>query len=704
MTTLFSRLGPIESRIASTARVPHPPRKRNWICADCRHRGAQRRPLTTADAGQNLDGKLEQGSARGGFERTEEAIGNSWRTVDSLWERVRRVKPEAQALQPPTVVTEERSTDSPSRYSYSKRYLYGSDGIDYRAELPIALARGDPDAAVRAFLAAAEDTDYVRDIPPATFTELLRTIDSTHFIEGVKLVHNELSAHYAKQLHVYPVHEVLADFIRIVRDVTAVRKSAGVELGLRDYKLLLKCASAVGNKDAAKGMWEDLHQDGHIPDTDCYNYYLTSVIWHRHYRARARHKIRVIQNNIAIRSAQGWRRWLKIQWAFDSFRMGPGGIKDEVTKVFNEMLRKGNMPNERTFTLMMSGLAREGDVAGVKSILKKVWNVDVGAIMGRGKDKHKNLQVTPYPQESPLYPSQYLLFMVAHCFGINNDIPTALRVVDFISRNYNITISRDTWEQLLQWTFVLSLPRSGRKLIPGQKEGQLPGKAVEELWKTMTSEPYNIKPTMPMYNRLIKNMTRRYRAWEDVGPRIQEGHRLYRKSIVSYHRARQGYLEASKAHEHGAVTWQSLARMKRNLELLWLIKRRNHMFVRRWTRLYLGSASKWKNRDTDWERGEASDFLRKMGTFAPRRVSYAVSGGSVAFINHSREKIKASHARKRLDALPVDSIPLQLAKPPRWRAGRSGQQAPVEEKAPVDHMEELMRTAAAHHGARSSSD
>ncbi|KAJ9638795.1 hypothetical protein H2199_006655 [Coniosporium tulheliwenetii] len=690
MTTLFSRLGPIESRIASTARPPRPPRKRNWICADCRQRGAQRRPLTTADAGQDLDGKLEQGSARGGFERIEEAIGNSWRTIDSLWERVRRVKPEAQTPQLPTAVAEERSADSPSRYFHSKRYLYGCDDFDYRAELPVALARGDPDAAVRAFLAAAEDTDYVREIPPTTFTELLRTIDPVHFVEGAKLVHNELSAHYAKQLRVYPVYDVLADFIRIVRDVTAVRKSAGIGLGLMDYKLLLKCASAVGSKDAAKGMWEDLHQDGLIPDTDCYNYYLTSVIWHRHYRTRARQKIRVTQANMTIRSARGWRRWLKIQWAFDSFRIGLGGIKEEVTKVFNEMLRKGNMPNEKTFTLMMSGLAREGDVAGVKAILQKVWNVDVDAIMGKGKNRRKNIQVTPHPQESPLYPSQDLLFMVAHCFGINNDIPTALRVVDFISRNYDITISRDT-----------------QKANTGPKEGQLPAKALEELWKTMTAEPYNIKPTMPMYNRLIKNMTRRYRAWEDVGPRIEEGRRLYVRSIKSYHRAREQYLAASHAHEQGEVTWQSLAQMKRNLEHLWLLKRRNHMFVRRWTRLYLGSAAKWKNRDTDWERGEASDFLRRMGRFAPRRVSYAVSGGRIAFINHSREEIKAAYAKKHLDALPVDGIPLQLGEPPRRGAGRrdghSGQQAPLDERAPTDQMEALMRAVAAHHGVRNSS-
>lgn len=169
------------------------------------------------------------------------------------------------------------------------------------------------------------------------------------------------------------------------------------------------------------------------------------------------------------------------------------------------MLKDGAVANEESFRIVMTALAREGDLETVQSILHRMWNINVDGLR-KGKDEEA-LKPKYMDPSNPLRPTANLLFTVAHAFGINNDIPIALRLVDFIARHYDLQIPRETWEQLFEWTFVLSLPRTGVKArTDGTREGELPQQAVANLWNTMTGTAYLIKPTMGMYNHLMRNL------------------------------------------------------------------------------------------------------------------------------------------------------------------------------------------------------
>ena len=143
------------------------------------------------------------------------------------------------------------------------------------------------------------------------------------------------------------------------------------------------------------------------------------------------------------------------------YKVGPGGMKATISQTFIDMIEQGIMADSRAYCLLMTALAKKGDLVGVKSILKQAWDVDV--------DKPVDVDEVPQrpnglSRQSPLFPNDRVVWTIANIFGCNNDIPAALRVVDYISRRYSISIPSRVWEILFMWTYVLSVRRSWKMM------------------------------------------------------------------------------------------------------------------------------------------------------------------------------------------------------------------------------------------------
>lgn len=163
---------------------------------------------------------------------------------------------------------------------------------------------------------------------------------------------------------------------------------------------------------------------------------------------------------------------------------------------FKELVAQGLAGDEVTFTNLMTAMGRENDIAGAKSILKSVYNVDVDLLLAIDEEELET--PTFYEEDSPLRPSSRLLFTVAHVFGSNNEIAIAFKLVDFISRNYNLEIPFDVWVQLYEWAFVLQLKRMGVQRRQGLDIGKIPPEVLDNLWDVMTDEPHNVEPDIAL--------------------------------------------------------------------------------------------------------------------------------------------------------------------------------------------------------------
>ena len=176
------------------------------------------------------------------------------------------------------------------------------------------------------------------------------------------------------------------------------------------------------------------------------------------------------------------------------------------------MIESGTTPDETAYGNLITALAREGDIQGVKAVLMRVWSIDVGSVCARGSSN-----TIPLKPDSPMYPSSELLFKVGHAFGSNNDVSTALRLVDLFSRRFNIQITSFVWEELLNWTFTLSTRRYKLRKSDGAQLGQLSAVTVEDMWNVLIGEPYKCQPTLAMYDWMIRSQRRRDRLLPTLG-------------------------------------------------------------------------------------------------------------------------------------------------------------------------------------------
>ena len=519
--------------------------------------------------------------------------------------------------------------------------------------LAIALRLGNAHAVLWVLIKHTAHDDFrhastlLESIPPTMFSEILRCIDPAHFISRYQVLQKEISPAYARVLGLSRAidrdgyYKFCRQFLHHIKAIIEAR-SRQFPLTLSDYKYLLKCAREIGDERAANSIWQSIQANKKIElDADCYNHFLAVKCWQDLTNPYQRFRLRVIPDNVVPRT------WESLPYSLKGHSIGVGrGIKAQASGLFRQMVEAGVSGNEETFCLMMISMAREGDVASIDAILKRVWDIDVQSLMITDESLVPPTKI--YNQDSPFYPSKRLLYAIAHSYGANNNIPMALRLVDYVSRQYSVTIPTEVWNELLQWTFVLSVrPRTiKRRLEPvrhGKETGQLPPQAVSSIWDTMISEPYNVRPSMEMYNRLISNLLYRQRFGE-IQIRMQEARFIFKNAIRDLSRSLLIFYSTTL----GAPKWVQDQRV-RDVLFAHLRVARDRQYIRRWVRLLIHHGSRNLTKGSRWTDCNLPKLILDWYTFLPNAVEYPTASGHVRFSTQtSRHNEAMGFQRKRV--------------------------------------------------------
>ena len=691
MTSLLARVGALETRLASQIVWHSGKRKRGeWICADCRRRsGVKQRRGYSDDTARVTSGLFppfglytEETSYQGPLSQLPEWLrkGKDARVqevddsgsaipiadapeagadphgdeVDQFWEQLEQFDGNA--------VEADAGIEDGKLYSTFDPLHDPLLDVDYASELGPALLQGSADLVARCLLAAASKNDYtfLQSIPGTSFSECIQLLQPSNVSADLTTAHVEISEAMTKVFGIAAADQVAWEYGKLLREVKATRNAAGIRSTLADYRMLLRAARDLGSKAMADNMWASLLHDEVIPDTQCYNFYMAAIVFDQVHSAITRHRLRIIPFN------QLARRRVRLGREFAAYRMGEHGVKAKVVRFLNDMLRHGAIANEESFRVVITALAREGDIETVKAILQRMWNIDIDGLQSGKADVSKPKYTE---RRNPLKPTADLLFTVAHAFSINNDIPMALRLVDFIARQYDIEISRETWNQLFEWTFVLSIPRTGEK-AQKEKDGQLPLEALLNLWNTMTGAPYFIKPTMGMYNHLIRNL-----QYRDAVPlmyeKIGEGVELQRAVVEESRQAFKALARGVQRLEQDPYRSPRipLETLRRNYEHLDLIRKRNHFWTRRWMRLLLSTmrGRLLIDHEQHWSLRMIPRILwewNHLAGTAGNNIRYEIPGGQLEFEIREEEEVQKQKAvgqeiaeRKRA---VLEKVPLLL--------------------------------------------
>ncbi|KAJ2986905.1 hypothetical protein NUW58_g4808 [Xylaria curta] len=124
------------------------------------------------------------------------------------------------------------------------------------------------------------------------------------------------------------------------------------------------------------------------------------------------------------------------------------------------------------------------------------------------KAEGERARVLKFSSEPPrIVPTARLMRAVVETYGSNAEIGVAVQLVEYLSNTYNIPISPDVWQDLLEWTYIMSSPPACTMWEMAGLYVKIPGpQAVEMIWNAMTSPPYNQIPTFKAYDILIRSL------------------------------------------------------------------------------------------------------------------------------------------------------------------------------------------------------
>ncbi|MCJ1352899.1 MAG: hypothetical protein MMC33_002883 [Icmadophila ericetorum] len=369
--------------------------------------------------------------------------------------------------------------------------------------------RRDPQLLLRAFLKASEDRSYLQSLPLSTFDRVLELLGPEYHIEPFA----ELRDDWMWIKDRYPrIEQLVVDYTNVIALLMRRWREAGRQFRLAEYRFMMRIAYEVGSKEMAGRTRYNMRLDKIEMDTTCHNYFFGSRCGPGAFDIAETNHLRVIRyltqaRKYLYRSGGGGVPLA----GFRSYTVhGHKSIQTMVSRHFFEMVEKGLAPDVNSFRLLLLAQGRGGQIISVKSILRKVWDVDLDAISFESEGAF----TTHLPPDSPIYPTPLLLETVAHVFGCNNDLSTAIRAVDYMSRKFSVEITNRAWSELLKWAYVLSRGRREKRgtrkytktVRGGWKRGQLPVKASIELWDAMVSPPYSIQPTLRMYRYRMKRL------------------------------------------------------------------------------------------------------------------------------------------------------------------------------------------------------
>jgi hypothetical protein len=479
-----------------------------------------------------------------------------------------------------------------------------------------------------------------RRLSPNTFTEILRCLDPEHFVtryinlqrNNVSLASNSLIA--LRRQEEQGMYRFCVEFMTRVKAIILARRSSGSKPSMSDYKSLLRCAAAVENPRASQTVWRAMESDGYEPDTECYNYYLSGILKVGISNGTQRSDLRT---RYVPRS--GLREPTEV---FQSYyeRLGVN-FRYETTKMFDDMLRRGVAGDERTFCLLMISSARVGDIDSVKSILVRVWGINVDTLMTKNE---KDCRVSnSYPMDSPFRPSVTLLLAIAHCFGINNMVPIALRLIDYVSRIYSLAIPIQVWEDLLGVTYAISLPNAvdGMTMENRPPNLYLRPEAVSVLWSVLTSEPYNIEPNLAMYDRLIVNLLRRQRFGE-ARERMEEARKVYFRNLHEYEKSvaienfQSSFFEREDNSEElgmmqGTTAYENYLGSRRDKTFHHLNLKFGRQYFSRWCRMMINLGSRSLLENPTFVPKTLPRFIHDFRLFMPPSIRYQTGTGYISF-------------------------------------------------------------------------
>ncbi|KAI5817426.1 mitochondrial ATPase expression-domain-containing protein [Pyronema omphalodes] len=416
-------------------------------------------------------------------------------------------------------------------------------------------------------------------------------------------------------------------------------RKTGHPFSVRDAQHILEISRHSSGATLTRKWWQALLKIGIPMDTWAYNVFMAAQCGASIHISR---EIRVTPDTVQYQANRP-----------------NGDVRSWALQILQNMQTKGLVPSSMTFENVIFATSRLSDLSSVDKILLDVWGIDVNNIPNPQKSDTETEPVKPILQpDSPLWPTQHTLLAVTSAYCKNGQIVTAIRILDHFSRLYSLPISEPVWVVLLNWSYVYTRIRKNYKtwrtrtdaeaasgsafanaglvensITPEHPEGlniRLHPSTVEKVWNLMTSQPYEVIPTLEMWDYNIRSF-----LWRSMPTKAEQSIDAAISQLLTEYTAEAQEIE-SKLSASETLHSESVKRLNKRVAELVRKEERLRAAVRRWTEiLVLGKQAT----SPEFAQRDVPRILEKFGPLMgeTETVRYVMKSGVVEL--HLKEEL-----------------------------------------------------------------
>ncbi|KAK1992122.1 hypothetical protein LX36DRAFT_662722 [Colletotrichum falcatum] len=523
--------------------------------------------------------------------------------------------------------------------------------------------------------------DALRNLPPTAFSAIVRSLDpsrvgpKTDAAHGLRIPSGLAQfSSVASVADQYGIRKIYTRTFHALRSLFDLRSYHGSSPSQADHVVLLRCAGAASDFEAAKAIWRGAMKEDPLTNPKdglvIAEYFKSRFLTDPTYTQNDLARFRVRPRNMA-RNRKGFDQ-TKLLWPLEKLRLSISSRKRDrfgrapwlpthdmhrlvslpapVRRLQGYAKRERKVVDEEFYCAYLLASARAGSFRDMIGLLWRTWKIKITDLRdhraaditgGLGREKLSPL----------LWPTERLLHGIVQSFGCTGHVILARKLMMYISRRWQIPIPSSSWSALLEWTYILSSkPASQEWKIIGDPNRIIRADEVLSLWETMNGEPFRVHVGLHETDIYVKSLISARRpdeAWEAI-----------RHACAEYDVLCQDVEQALFESLYPSPPPASIDRHRR-------LKARQHMTwytIQNWCQQWLRQTSKSLRHRPHLAPQIIPQFVGEFHGFLPDPITYTTNGGTVRIANTETNK-KTRWVRRIVPGAPTQRLAPDPSRP-----------------------------------------
>ncbi|KAI1201257.1 mitochondrial ATPase expression-domain-containing protein [Nemania serpens] len=514
----------------------------------------------------------------------------------------------------------------------------------------------------------------VATLPRTAFTEFFRALDPLRLAHECDPAGNyHVSVGMFKMLNMdstvdeWGVRKLFTSLLRKFLPLMHAMKMAGYTLHMEEYIALMRCAGACCDISGVGALWNDMNAGPAIVwrNSEVYTEYIEGRFLTRPLYTNYRKLTRMVSPRNLHRSRLELLddKVIRLDNLHHGLRKKRGlfGLNKEVRHM-EELIRtlRGHAPvvkllravismhsfriNERLLCALMIALGRSGSLRLIgTNILGKYFGIRTPHPIA---EERGNAESGNSSEPARIVPTVRLMRAIVETYGSNAEIGIAVQLVEYLSTTYKIAIPPDVWQDLLEWTYIMSTPPASRAWEIAGLRMKIPSiKAVGMIWDVMTAPPHNHIPTFRNYDLLIRSLiTRFYDNPTQALPRMREAMALYDEQCREYETAVFEYVHHLRDGVAPSATINRFESARTRKQQMWYD-------ISIWCRMILKRTS--SSKDSPIPDPLIPAFVEEFRPFLKNPIEYSTPTGHVQLFDPTVETFEVIPAGFIEQSIPI---------------------------------------------------